>query len=367
VELLIGLLLALVCPGPRRLAGVQDQAQAVRAIPGFYLGLEPSPCRRGCPRRSSLLPGDHGDRIPVVGSAVISGRAQMRVFGIPLPARFRFTHQAGHDYRHYIEVTLFGLPVFKVNEHYLDGKSRLELPMGVVENEPKVDQAANLGLWAESIWLPSIWITDPRVRWDPADEQSALLRVPFGQAMETFVVRFDPQSGMVTQLEAMRWRDGADDAKTLWIGDSRSWGQLDGRPTLLVSTLTWFDQGSPWATFNVEEVLYNADVRDIQPAGGRRTWGERRASGPCGRRNLQQPRRISMMVARESEDDMLAQRIRPLLAGHPDLVEKWMFGGIGFLVQGNMACGVHKGELIVRVGTERYAESLARPHVREPI
>lgn len=82
--------------------------------------------------------------------------------GVRFPARFRFTHTAGQGYRHYIEAALFGLPVLRVNETYLDGRARLELPFGVVENEPKIDSAANLGLWAESIWLPSIRVTDPR-------------------------------------------------------------------------------------------------------------------------------------------------------------------------------------------------------------
>jgi hypothetical protein len=58
----------------------------------------------------------YGDRIPNIESAVISGRAQMRMFGITFPARFRFTHIAGQDYRHYIEATIFGLPIMKVNE-----------------------------------------------------------------------------------------------------------------------------------------------------------------------------------------------------------------------------------------------------------
>jgi TfoX/Sxy family transcriptional regulator of competence genes len=63
-------------------------------------------------------------------------------------------------------------------------------------------------------------------------------------------------------------------------------------------------------------------------------------------------------------DELLAVRIRAALGPLPGLVEKKMFGGICFLVNGNMACGVIKTDLIVRVGPEKDAASLARPHVR---
>ena len=63
-------------------------------------------------------------------------------------------------------------------------------------------------------------------------------------------------------------------------------------------------------------------------------------------------------------DEDLAQRIRAELGGHPGLQEKKMFGGIAFLIRGNMACGVNGDNLIIRVGPEGHQEALAQPHTR---
>ena len=64
-------------------------------------------------------------------------------------------------------------------------------------------------------------------------------------------------------------------------------------------------------------------------------------------------------------DEGLAQRIRELLDEQPGNVEKKMFGGVGFIIHGNMACGVHKDALVVRVGPEKYQDALDKPHTRE--
>jgi hypothetical protein len=63
-------------------------------------------------------------------------------------------------------------------------------------------------------------------------------------------------------------------------------------------------------------------------------------------------------------DETLAQRIRTILLGRPGLSEQKSFGGIGFLLNGNMACGVIKEDLIVRVGPDRHADLLTKPHAR---
>jgi TfoX/Sxy family transcriptional regulator of competence genes len=58
-------------------------------------------------------------------------------------------------------------------------------------------------------------------------------------------------------------------------------------------------------------------------------------------------------------DEVLAQRVRDLLDGQPDVTERRMFGGIGFMVGGNMCCGVIREELIVRLDPDRAEELLA--------
>lgn len=64
-------------------------------------------------------------------------------------------------------------------------------------------------------------------------------------------------------------------------------------------------------------------------------------------------------------DERLAMRIRLLLQDLAAAEEKKMFGGVGYLVNGNMACGVNGRRLIVRLDPAEYEEALARPHVRE--
>lgn len=64
-------------------------------------------------------------------------------------------------------------------------------------------------------------------------------------------------------------------------------------------------------------------------------------------------------------DESLAGRIRTALARRKGVQEKKMFGGVGFLLNGNMCVGVWKEFLIVRLGPDQAEEALREPHVKE--
>ncbi len=212
----------------------------------------------------------YGEAVPVIESVVLHGRATIRPFlRIPFPARFVFIHEAGKAYRHYIEATLFTLPILRVNEGIVDGKSFFEAPIGNYHDDPAANQAANLALWAEAVWFPAIFITDPRVHWAPVDDNTALLYVPYGDAFETFVVRFDPETSLIDMMEAMRRKDPGDTSKILWIVRSEKGKTVPGSPLSAAGSAMWLDEGKPWATFRVEELVTNVDVRAYVRARGK--------------------------------------------------------------------------------------------------
>ena len=63
-------------------------------------------------------------------------------------------------------------------------------------------------------------------------------------------------------------------------------------------------------------------------------------------------------------DESLAARIRHRLARRKNVEERKMFGGIGFLLNGNLLVGVWKDSLVARLGEEQAVEALLDPHVR---
>ena len=65
-----------------------------------------------------------------------------------------------------------------------------------------------------------------------------------------------------------------------------------------------------------------------------------------------------------SYDNTLADRMRKALRRQASVTEKAQFGGVAFMVRGNVACGVIGNEMMVRVGPEQHDKALMQPHAR---
>ncbi|MXZ34494.1 MAG: TfoX/Sxy family protein [Acidobacteria bacterium] len=63
-------------------------------------------------------------------------------------------------------------------------------------------------------------------------------------------------------------------------------------------------------------------------------------------------------------EDPLNARIRQILSGRRRISERKMFGGVCFMINGNMCVGTWKGSLIVRLDKKNHDETLAEPHTR---
>src|SRR3954471_12493369 len=63
-------------------------------------------------------------------------------------------------------------------------------------------------------------------------------------------------------------------------------------------------------------------------------------------------------------DETLADRIRDVLADTTGVTEQKMFGGLAFMVRGQMVCGVVRDDLMLRLGPDEATTALSRPHVR---
>jgi hypothetical protein len=206
--------------------------------------------------------------LPVTGTAIITGRGTLTLGPVTFPARFRFIERGGRDYRHYIECTWFGLPLFKVNEWYVDGRLRQQLPVGTIANAPKADRAASLALWGEMVWLPSVLLTHPRIRWEPIDARSARLVVPASEGEDALTVAFNEQTGLISSMTAQRYRSARDEATMPWRVDLPDWTQFGGIHVPSAASITWLDQGKPWFVMQIETLSYNGDVSQAITASG---------------------------------------------------------------------------------------------------
>lgn len=262
IQILVGLVAVIVLLLLFGLLGLQVKARSFPTIESSAdYALSPIP--EGLPLPvERFARAIYGDTLPQIQTAMVLGRAKLAPTGLPLPTRFRFYYDAlRSSHYHDIQVTIFNLTFMRIHERNLDGHVMLDLSvLGRVEDAPKTNRAGIQGYWGEVLaWIPSVALTDPRVRWGAVDDTTALLYLPGLDDEEAFTVHFDADTGLITDVETMRYQSEENAERWRWFNRILQWGTLNGQPVAARSQTQW-KQDKPWATWEIEQVVLNVEV-----------------------------------------------------------------------------------------------------------
>jgi hypothetical protein len=257
-------------------------AVAALAWLGFQVPARPlrPPRRSAAPVEEVSLPGDLPAPVAryyrMVGGSettavrvdtfTLWGRARMRRAGLPrMPVTFWSEHRVGWSGRQLLAITWYRMPILRGHDTSIDGHGEMHIGRQRLAG-PEIDQGENLFLWAELVLLPSVLATRPGARWVAIDEQSARLRFPFGGGEDEMTFRFDPESGLLTEGRALRYK-AAGTPKIGWRIRYQRWSRFDAGVFPTRIDVTWEDDGRPWFVLDVDGVAVNASISDLLTAG----------------------------------------------------------------------------------------------------
>jgi hypothetical protein len=207
-----------------------------------------------------------GNHVPEVRSAIVWGKAKLRINGIWMPVRFKAYYLPGQAFLRYLEVKWFGKTIIQVSDSYMNGKGAMKIEglLNMNETGEKIDQGQNLAMWGETVFMPSVVIAKPPARWEAVDEESARLVIPYGDQNDSLLYKFDKKTGLIISVSAQRYR-GQEDIETPWLVEFTEWKMFHSVKIPVRYASIWEDEGSPWSYWIVEGVEYNVDISDNIP------------------------------------------------------------------------------------------------------
>ncbi len=229
----------------------------------------PAPAQRGEPQ--PFLPGlpepvhrhfveTIGERPPAIESAVVWGRGRACIRGVWVPFRFRGWYRAGQSFSRRVEVTWFQRPVLRGVDSWINGQGVFEMA-GKVETGERVDLGEMLTMWADSVWMPSVFVHCPDIRWESVDDRTSRLVVPYKDGTGSLEAHFDPATGRMTQLTALRYSDDSADMEP-WQVDLLEWKEINGFLVPVYIDIAWGLVGSPISYWRVDGIAYNVNVTE---------------------------------------------------------------------------------------------------------
>jgi hypothetical protein len=225
----------------------------------------PIPETLPAPVRRYLQATAGGNRLPMATSAVLWGRGTIKRGPLWMPVRYWVAHHPGYHFRRHMEVTWYGIPVLKGWDEYVNGRGMTTIA-GQMATSPQINQAANLMLWVEAVAMPSLYLTDPRVRWEEINDTTARLMVPFEDQEDVVTVYFDEQTDLINRMTALRYKN--DEAKIPWTVEFLEWHPMNGGLYPAHIAVTWADEGTPWSYWHFEAIDWNVDLTPFIPEIG---------------------------------------------------------------------------------------------------
>lgn len=213
---------------------------------------------------SDHLDVDGDGQVPMMNSAVMVARGELRLGRSPwLPMRMR-SLRATTEFVSDIEVTWWGQPVLRGLDAYVGGHGLTRIA-GRDTVGDEIDQAANLFLWAESVLVPSTFAVGTRLRASGGHDGTVSLQVPFDSGHDEARLTFD---GLLPRrFSAMRHRN-IGMPKRWWHVDYEDWHVQHGVRLPRRMAATWEGDRGPWLTLDVEAFVPNVDVSErIEQAG----------------------------------------------------------------------------------------------------
>ena len=196
-----------------------------------------------------------------ITTAVVWGRGRAHIRGIWVPLRFKAWYREGEAFSRRFEVTWFQKPVLRGQDSYLEGKGTFEIGDRPVSG-PQTDLGQLLELWVGMLWMPMVFVHNPRVVWEAVDDHSARLIVPFGNAGEPLTAHFDPITGRMTDITATRYSEESATEREPWRVDLLAWKTMNGLLIPWQVDIAWDESGAPRVYWNVDGIVYNVNVAD---------------------------------------------------------------------------------------------------------
>lgn len=197
---------------------------------------------------------------PQMKTAVVWGHGYYKIAGFWMPVHYRTYFKDGCCYIRETQITWFGFPFFKRTHSYRNGMAFCKVsglfPSYTTGEEIK--QSHLISMWAESMWMPSILVSEQACRWEAIDEVTAWLIVSSDNDEEPILVRFSPKNGLIEEVIAWRHRCSGG-CRTLWRAIYSHWKPYHGL-LLPGEIITSWEDSSAYTLFKVQGVEFNPKI-----------------------------------------------------------------------------------------------------------